>query len=108
MRLPLPKDARARRVAERILAAPADALESALGRGASRRTLERLFVEQTGFTLGSWARRARLLESLRLLARGDSIGQIAAAVGYATPSAFVAAFRRELGTTPGRYFEQRG
>jgi AraC-like DNA-binding protein len=25
-------------------------------------------------------------------------------VGYATPSAFVAAFRRELGRTPGRYF----
>jgi len=29
---------------------------------------------------------------------------VALAVGYETPSAFIAVFRRALGTSPGRYF----
>ena len=39
-----------------------------------------------------------------MLAGGRSIGSVSRAVGYQTPSAFVAAFRRELGVTPGGYF----
>jgi len=43
-------------------------------------------------------------EALPLLAAGRSVSQVASAVGYDTSSAFVAAFRRETGTTPGAYF----
>jgi AraC-like DNA-binding protein len=41
---------------------------------------------------------------LPLLASGEVVSRIAARVGYETPSAFIAAFRRETGTTPAAYF----
>lgn len=34
---------------------------------------------------------------------GLPVSRVAHAVGYATPSAFLAAFRRTVGTSPGRY-----
>ncbi|MFE9388914.1 helix-turn-helix domain-containing protein [Streptomyces sp. NPDC006784] len=36
--------------------------------------------------------------------RGTPVTAVAGAVGYATPSAFTAMFRRTLGTTPRDYF----
>jgi len=72
--------------------------------GASIRTLERLFREETGMSLGAWLRRLRLQLALEQLAAGASVTEAARAGGYNGPSAFVAMFRRELGTTPGRYF----
>lgn len=107
LRLPMPTDERARRAAEHVLADPGAprVLEDAARRaGATRRTLERLFVDQTEMTLGRWRRRARLIESLRRLAQGEDVTTVALAVGYSTPSAFIAAFRAELGTTPRRFF----
>ena len=68
--------------------------------GASRRTLERIFRAETGFSLGSWRRRANILGSLDWLAAGGTVTEAAMAVGYSTPSAYVAAFKRELGATP--------
>lgn len=46
----------------------------------------------------------RLQSALPLLAGGEVVGRIAYRVGYETPSAFVAAFRREIGVTPAAYF----
>jgi AraC-like DNA-binding protein len=43
--------------------------------------------------------------ALPLLAAGDPVSRVAPRVGYETPSAFVAAFRRETGVTPATYFE---
>lgn len=105
LRMPAPSDDRARAAAAAIEAAPATPLVRIARRsGASLRTLERLFLRETAMPLGRWRRRARVIAALRLLGDGASITRTAAEVGYATPSAFVAAFRRELGTTPGRYF----
>lgn len=105
LRMPMPADPRARAAAALIDAEPAAPQASIARRaGASIRTLERLFQRETAMPLGRWRRRARVLAALRWLADGASITATAAEVGYATPSAFVAAFRRELGTTPGRYF----
>jgi AraC-like DNA-binding protein len=73
--------------------------------GASPRTLERLFRLETGMSFGAWRQRARLLRSLQLLAEGTSVTNAALAVGYESTSAFVAAFRRAFGKTPGRYFK---
>jgi AraC-like DNA-binding protein len=39
-----------------------------------------------------------------MLAAGDPVSRVSGRVGYDTPSAFVAAFRRETGQTPGTYF----
>ena len=46
----------------------------------------------------------RLLHALRLLAAGQSVTTVALEVGYDSPSAFIAMFRRSLGATPGGYF----
>lgn len=101
--LPELVDARAKRVATRVLArldSTADLAALAAGSGASARTLERLFLAETGLTFGRWRQRARLLQALRLLASGESVTATALAVGYDSPSAFIAMFKRALGRTP--------
>jgi len=111
LELPVPRDQRALRVALRLRTNPGDAASvDELGRdaGASRRTLERLFQQETGMSFGRWRQQARLLEAMRLLAQGESVTTTALAVGYDTPSAFIAAFSTALGTTPGRYYRQSG
>ena len=55
---------------------------------------------------GLWRQRALLLRALELLAEGGTVTGAANAVGYESTSAFVFAFRRALGTTPGRYFKR--
>ena len=102
-----PRDRRARRVADAVqadLAADVSLEQLADTSGASVRTLERLFVAETGTTFGRWRQRARLLHALRLLARGDSVTAVSLAVGYDSTSAFIAMFKRALGTTPGAHF----
>ncbi|HEX4351915.1 MAG TPA: helix-turn-helix transcriptional regulator [Polyangiales bacterium] len=107
LHLPMPKDARALRLAERMLEAP-NRSAAISGSGASRRTLERLFARETGLALGAWRRRLRVLHSLRTLAAGGSVTEAALSAGYASTSAFIALFRRELGTTPSRFGQTPG
>ena len=108
--LRVPTDPRARRAAEllRVAASPAPTLaEVARECGASARTLERLFVRETGLSFGSWRQRARMLRALEVLASGGNVSGASTAAGYASTSAFVAAFRRVMSVTPGRYFRTR-
>lgn len=74
--------------------------------GVSPRTLERAFLAATGLNYGAWRRRARILASLHLLAAGSSVTQASTAVGYSTPSAFVAAFKQHLGRPPTAYLQR--
>lgn len=71
--------------------------------GASERNLSRLFRQETGMTFAQWRTRARLRGAVELLAADLPVGLVARRVGYATTSAFVQAFRRELGVTPGSF-----
>jgi AraC-like DNA-binding protein len=103
----MPDDQRAAEVAAGLLADPAD--ERTLAEwgsqvGASGRTLARAFLTGTGITFGRWRRLARLQAALPQLAAGRAVGTVARHVGYQTPSAFVAAFRKETGLTPAAYF----
>lgn len=106
--LPMPTDDdRARRVAEALVADPADGRSLAeWGRdvGASDRTLTRAFVRETGLRFDEWRTRARVTAAVQLLATGVPVARVATDVGYATSSAFGAAFRRVTGTTPSAYF----
>ncbi len=108
---PLPRDDRARTVARAIRAAPHDRRDLA-GWAAtvnvSGRTLARLFHDQTGVPFGQWRTAARIQAALVLLAQDTPVSLVARRVGYDTTSAFVAAFRRHTGTTPGSYFSARG
>ena len=74
--------------------------------GASERTLARAFVTATGLPFGRWRTLLRLQAALPLLAAGEPVGRVAPRVGYETASAFVAAFRRETGTTPAACFSR--
>ncbi|GAB2713818.1 helix-turn-helix domain-containing protein [Nocardia thraciensis] len=71
---------------------------------ASPRTLAPLFLAETGITFGQWRTRIRLAASLPLPASGLPAARIAERIGYASPGAYVAAFRRAVGVPPGRYF----
>src|SRR5262245_18713521 len=109
LELPMPRDARALRVAARWRedpgeTAPLDQLARAAG--ASRRTMERLFQQETGMSLGRWRQQARLLHAMRLLAIGEPVTSAALEVVYDSTSAFIAALSQVLGITPGRYYRE--
>ena len=105
--VPSPADPRARDVERAVVANPADPRSLAeFGRdvGAAERTLARLFVRDCRMPFGTWRTQVRLRASLPLLAQGMPVETVAHRVGYGSASAFVAAFRRAVGVTPGAYF----
>jgi AraC-like DNA-binding protein len=90
-------------------AATADATSTAglaSGIGMGKRTLERHFRAETGMSPARWRRHKALLGAVEQLAAGAPVKAVAASAGYRGPSAFVAAFRRQFGVTPSRYFER--
>ncbi len=70
----------------------------------SSRTLARLFLSELGVTFVHWRHQVRLAAALPRLAAGEAVARIAVDLGYQTPSAFSAMFRRLTGSTPSRYF----
>jgi AraC-like DNA-binding protein len=72
--------------------------------GTGTRTLERQFFAETGMTPGRWRQHQAMLAGLELLASGAAVKSVAERAGYKTASAFIAAFRKIFGTTPGNYF----
>jgi AraC-like DNA-binding protein len=106
--LPRPTDPQAAHFAAVAAGEPAASSDDLARRvGSSRRTLERVFAAQTGLSLGAWRRRAGILDSLDLLASGTTVTHAALAAGYTTPSAYVAAFKRELGVAPRQFIRQQ-
>jgi AraC-like DNA-binding protein len=104
LQLPYPQTSVVRDLADRFDADVSVKLTPALREcGTSKRTAERLFKAETGLSLGQWIRRRKLLESLERLAAGETISSVAFTLGYNTPSAFIAMFKRELGSPPGEY-----
>lgn len=108
----LPRDERAREVAQALAEKPADRRtlrEWGLEVGASERTLARAFLADTGVAFGRWRTLVRLQAALPALASGQAVGRVARLVGYDSTSAFVAAFRRETAMTPMTFVQgQRG
>jgi AraC-like DNA-binding protein/mannose-6-phosphate isomerase-like protein (cupin superfamily) len=105
--LPMPTDERALALAQHVLAQPLNANgesvdELAQQHCVARRTLERRFRDETGMSFGMWRQKARLLDSIRLLAEGKSVTDAALDSGYSSVSAFIAAFKSTFGYTPGR------
>ena len=72
--------------------------------GMSARTLSKLFERETGFSFREWRLRLRLLLSLSGLEKGDSVATVALEAGYDSSSAFIAAFKKHFGRTPGEFF----
>jgi len=101
-----PTDQRVARIAALVQADPADTRllqELCKGQGVSARTVQRLFPLQTGQTFDEWRSRFRFLHAIRLLADGRKGTDVATSCGYRSQSAFVAAFKRFAGVTPGEF-----
>jgi AraC-like DNA-binding protein len=67
--------------------------------------LTRLFIKETEMTFRQWRQQARLIEALKLLAKGTSVKEVAFDVGYESVSAFIYMFKKSLGSTPGNFFD---
>jgi AraC-like DNA-binding protein/quercetin dioxygenase-like cupin family protein len=105
-----PADDRAQQVAARLADSPDDGrtlAEWGHEVGASERTLARAFLAETGVSFGRWRTMLRVQAALTALAAGQPVAVVARRVGYDSDSAFVQAFRRETGVTPGAYFRAR-
>jgi len=108
--LPLPADPRALAAAMRVLGSPVDGVSlNVLARecGVGARTLERLFRIETGMPFGLWRQKARLLESIRLLVESRSVTDAAMESGYASVSAYIAAFKQTFGSTPRNFWNSK-
>lgn len=107
LHLPMPGERRLLALATHLITHPQEARsfdELALQFGLSARTARRYFLAQTGMTFLVWRQQARLTLALERLAMGESVAQVADALGYATPSNFIAMFRKVFGESPARYF----
>src|SRR5262249_51851477 len=107
LQLPHLSDPRAERIAEVLISDPGSSktlTQICRKAGASKRTVERLFREETGMGCGKWRQQLRLMHAMRLLAEGAKVTHAALEAGYSTPSSFVHMFRNALGTTPTIYF----
>lgn len=108
--LPWPRAGPLTRLCEALYAEPADPRGSEeWGRelGMSERTLARRFEAELGMSLRSWRRRVRLFKSIELLGGGLGVTRTAMELGYGSTSAFVYAFRTEMGCSPQAYMRRR-
>ena len=65
-------------------------------------------LEEEGVTFEQLKDEVRLAVSRELLARTEiAVSDVAAALGYATPSAFVRAFRRWTGSSPSAWRKEQ-
>ncbi|HEY0219881.1 MAG TPA: helix-turn-helix transcriptional regulator [Afipia sp.] len=110
LHLPLPLDQRLLRITRFLSEHPGENRSlTSLAReaGLSERAARRLFIAQTGMNFTQWRQLVRLVMSLDKLARGETVASVADALGYATPSSFIAVFRGVFGLPPARYFSSQ-
>ena len=104
--LPMPVDTRLRKIADALIANPADTRrmqEWADWAAVAPRTLTRRFAGETGYAFETWRHRLRMMCALERLAAGAPVTMVALDLGYDNVSAFIARFRATFGVTPGRY-----
>lgn len=105
LHVPMPRSPPLARICRRIVLEPG--LDLGLDDGAAlaamaRRTFTRRFREETGMTFAQWRQQVRLREAMVRLGEGEPVTTVALAVGYETPSAFTAVFRRALNLLPSK------
>jgi len=109
LQLPHLSDPRLARIGEILMRDPRDSRtldQLCKISGVGKRTVERLFQQETGMTFGKWRQQLRLMQAMRLLAKGAKVTHAALESGYSTPSAFTSMFRKALGVTPIAYFRK--
>lgn len=71
--------------------------------GLSRFHFCRAFKDSTGLSPIAWLRQLRLEQAMEMLRDGEAIVSVAAALGYASQTAFAAAFKRLTGVPPSEW-----
>jgi len=110
LHLPMPRDARLRKLVNLMMEDPADRgtiQEWAERAGLSERTLARLILDQTGMSFGRWRQQFKIMLAVQWLAKGLSIQQVSGDLGYESAGSFVTMFRKVLGVPPGKYVAER-
>jgi len=108
--LPWPRGGPLTGLCEALYAEPADSRgpeEWGRALGLSGRTLARRFEAELGMSLRAWRRRLRLFKAIELMGGGLDVTRTAMTLGYGSTSAFVYAFRREMGCAPQAYMRGR-
>lgn len=75
--------------------------------GANHMTLKRHYRQHFGTTIYGHLRALRMTKARELLSQDVTVTDTSLRVGYANPSKFAAAFKREVGLTPTQYKAQR-
>jgi len=104
--LPWPREGALMSLCQSLYSDPADArTPEDWGRelGMSARTLARRFQAELGMSLRSWRRRLRVFKAIELLGGDLDVTQTAMELGYGSTSAFVYAFRTDMGRSPHAY-----
>ncbi|MBP8006090.1 MAG: helix-turn-helix transcriptional regulator [Acinetobacter sp.] len=72
----------------------------------SSKTLARHFQRETGLHFSHWVRQAKVMQAMIDLAMNKPVLNVALDLGYDSPSAFSAMFKREISMTPSDYLKQ--
>ena len=106
IQVPLPQDARLRKVVDRLDRDPAseETIEELAKRaGSSPRNLNRLFQKEVGMTFQNWRRLHRIARAIHLMAQGVSVTEVTFEVGFQSVSSFGKLFKQIVGQTPSSY-----
>lgn len=107
LHLPSLRDRRLARIEQQVLGEPEKYLSLSVWAGklhVNQRTLQRLFIKETGMPYRRWLQQAQLLLALEWLAEGRRVIDVAIGLGYSSQSAFTFMFKRILGMPPGAFF----
>ncbi|MBP6116151.1 MAG: helix-turn-helix transcriptional regulator [Neisseriaceae bacterium] len=67
------------------------------------KTLTRVFQRDTGLSYQQWVQQWRLQRAIEALAEAQSVSTVAQQLAFASDSAFIAFFKRQLGVTPKQF-----
>jgi len=107
---PIPNELRLKRLSHKLMEKPSERkslTDWAKYLAMSDRTLERLVLKETGLTYKQWYQQLRLILAMRFLSEGMTVQRVSEEVGYQSVNAFINMFKKNLGTTPARYFLNR-
>ncbi len=109
MPLPWPQNPRLKSLCESLYQDPTDDRSMAQwGQelGVSSRTLARYLERETGLTFREWRHHLRIFKALEYLNQDHSVTTVALMLGYNSPSAFIAMFKKVYGQTPLQFIKR--
>lgn len=110
LHFPVSNHPKIQRIAAQLLEVPDDRRtirEWAAVVATSERTLARLIQKHTGMPFGRWRQQLHIVIAVQRMSMGATVQAISQELGYDSPSAFTAMFRKHMGQPPRRYLQDR-